>query len=296
MRSFLAIGLVGAFASLPTAQETELPPPELSGAVLEYSIHERHASLGNQATSEYRVFYVDGKVPVLEVVVKQWGIEPEGSVSTFEVVATASATYPLRYRPTALTRIGERRILIAGLHPDGRTLIENRSFTPPKLKDVTNPQSELQTGGLRSLTVLYDAKVDGRKNVSLMRKVWGAGSTKAIIYFWESHDVYLLDVVTENHLQLLASPQAQPIVPQPFHIPELSLGFTRMEVGVHADYGTTYELYPPIIEWANVEDDPNLVYSVVFLDSDRNGAIDSFFLGSKAEFEARSWDDEDKWQ
>lgn len=130
--------------------------------------------------------------------------------------------------------------LVAGKRRNGNTVIDHYRYPPP-----TAGQS---SGGLTgasaiSITNLYDDAVEGRDMVCAMERLAGSNGDLALIQFYDSHDIAVLDMSGQTPtVTTLASPNAIPSMSAAV-IPELSeRAHFSVDVYNHANHGYTYML------------------------------------------------------
>jgi len=205
--------------------------------------------------------------------------------------------FSTRFHPTANCVIDSSRILVGGITPAGRTIIEEWTLGWPEAMPtpVTSTTTGIVSVAVALVTVtdtrrLFDADEVGKKYVRNLCEIRRADAPteSCIVQFHDSNDVYELNLGDSN-MKLLASAS-------------ISTGPLGLVVGLGAKdhygvwfgdrlgVGYTYRL----VRGHKVGPLPATGSSpptVILVDGDRNGTIDSVLQLAAAEYQAQGWSD-----
>lgn len=119
-------------------------------------------------------------------------------------LVTQTGYYPTLVKP--VLRDGSLRYFVAGKHPiSGSTVIEEWIPNPPTLvEEPTLGVKRLRGGSVRSVRSLFDASNLG---MDMIESAWRDSINEDLMFvqYWDSQDVYILDLVAGNQTLLASS-------------------------------------------------------------------------------------------
>jgi len=182
------------------------------------------------------------------------------------------AFYPTSITP--ITRAGGIRYIVTGRRPiTHNTVVEEWVLRAPVvlLDDVLGTK-RLSRAGVRSRTVMYDAKNPGRE---MVEDAWRDAVNEDLVFlqFWDSQDIWGLDLGT-GVMQLKASSTN---VPGALLVPDLA---------AHSHRDTWSRNHGAFGAISVMECDTQPPGWLVLEDLDRDGGLDSYVVTDEASWEA----------
>ena len=207
-----------------------------------------------------------------------------------------SMVYPLSYQPTDVDMLGDDIMLIAGVDSYGKTIIERYKFRWPTV--ASHPFAMHPSGAVRYILEYpahtgtkrcYEGDVPGKKLVRFLLGLMGTESGKAkhaLVQFHDSSDVYTVNTGTDMMTQLASSTVTAGTLG---HVPSLGDGHDFSWKADHDDYGYIYVF--GFEDNVDSSDPPTLV----FVDDNRDGLIDSYLTVPAGSWIGTEWDDPAKY-
>ncbi len=191
--------------------------------------------------------------------------------------AFALQSIALSYYPTAARFLEPGDVCVAGKQRLGATTVEIFGIVPPTVTvDATTGETSLGLQAITKIDNVFDERATGKDMVRLM---FPSFDTPSIVFvqFWDSLDLYSIDITSSTH-SLVASTASQAGI---LHAPGLGRRYMLVRQYDHVAQGHLYVM-------SGVTDsDPILV----FADADRDGAIDSEFELTAAQWESQGYQD-----
>jgi hypothetical protein len=187
---------------------------------------------------------------------------------------TSVQKHALSYWPTQVVGLHSRdTLLVAGKRRNGNTVIERwvvRDPLPIQSVDIHTGQTgpwRLKLRAPSSIEVIYDSAIENQDIVERFLLLRTPGMV--LVQFWDSNNVYSFDATeSQAQLQLVASPDPGS---GGLHIPALTRYFDQYLTGDHETLGHISLML-------------SNSYRIVFVDSDRDGTVESFLTPSDQEW------------
>lgn len=188
-------------------------------------------------------------------------------------------TIPTRYWPTRVTGIDGNTLLVAGKKGTGETLIEIWRFRAPTVVTNSSGNPSILPGSLASVERVYNADQQGKDMVLGMMPLLGSGGTKALVQFYDSRDLYELDLVTHALVRVATPGTASGSVLQ--HPGLAQYSWRGFRAGEHDQDGYVY-----ILRLGERRgEDPDEKNMAALYDSDKDGQLDSIIMIGTTDWE-----------
>ncbi len=215
-----------------------------------------------------------------------WTVDPVASEQA-NPVSFDLQQFATSYHPTAVGVATESAIVVGGVRVTGETVIEVWSFVWPTMPQP-GPGNVVKTVApfRKTVNTLYSADQGGRRYVRSIAplQVQQGAVTHALVQFDDSGDVYSISL-QNGSLSLVASPTAAGGVGP---IPELgTFRHTNIEFNDHVGSGYVY-IFGGRGGWLSPVNEPS---TLVLLDGDRDGTIDSEQVLLPAQWDQQGWAD-----
>jgi len=181
----------------------------------------------------------------------------------------ASQDIALPFYPTAICRNGMDVIYVAGRNQKGQTVVHAMTYTPPTVTVGGGGAVSIGNAVVTNIDVLYHEATTGRDMIRFMRPTL-FDSTKLLIQFWDSRDLYLLDTTSGAYTKV-ASSTASPGVLQ---VPSIQDHFDMVWFAEHVAYGYVYVL-------GSAKHDVN---ALIIYDMNKDGVFDGFLSIPKSQW------------
>lgn len=201
-----------------------------------------------------------------------------------------------KYYPTAAARVGSDAVLVSGIDDQGKTVIEKIGLNWPN--PMPAPITDIQTGFSQVHLVnpnigrekrLYDADVPGKRCVSAMSELRRSDGDpqQFVLIFEDSKDVYVGNLTGDNiDLTLLASRTNDQA---PLGAIAALQGDDLTVIGAR-DHKTAGFVYTFVRKIRHSYPEPSAAMpTLVLVDSDRNGTVESFLTLDPTQWAQQSW-------
>lgn len=195
-------------------------------------------------------------------------------------IVSHTQVFTTRYWPTYACGNGEDSVLVAGQDIAGKTVIERWDFNMALL--APEAPAGFEPAPRATVTPLYSDDEPGRQIVLQMRPMLAAPH-KVLVRFLDSRDVWIFDTVSTTWTQIAGPGPSEPsgVLVQA----ALSGKFGALSGRDHVSQGHVYIFGAPGSFVAT-----NFV-SVVLVDSDEDGDIDSTLALSNSAWASGAWSD-----
>ena len=198
-----------------------------------------------------------------------------------ETGAASSDDIALSYYPTALAKLSQSppRFCVAGRTSFGKALIEVFRYSPPTVAQDTNGNIVIGAVTLDDIQPVYEQSTPGRDMVDHMVPAL-FNPECLVIQFWDSKDLYTLNLSDLNLVQLASSVAT----PGTLLVPELQTTVDRdiFWMGDHVTSGHVYVL---------VSSTTSQAQTLVLLDQNRDTVLDTYQVIPANQWEASGYAD-----
>lgn len=228
----------------------------------------------------------------------QWSLTfnpPHNALGTYKA-QSGTQEIPVRYYPTASCAIDSTTFMVAGRSFDGNTIIERWAvrWPAPMPGPVMDPATQIVSVSVALPSIalgqrVYAASVPGKKLVKNMCAIRKSNSSpvSCLVQFDDSGDVYVMNC-NSGQLTLLASAAASPSGTLGTVAGLSPNNQNGIAFGDHTSAGYIYTLSRGL-KLPSELGTPTPPPVVIFVDSNRDGVIESALQVSEADYKSQGW-------